>query len=99
MDEKADTEINTDAITWMWDVTTAQDKKITEDNAAGVASRAYRPGPYTELELQPSVFVQTYPGEMRELITGEPSEAPTWQFPTKGYTTSSDAAVTAEVES
>lgn len=97
VDEKADTQINTDAITWMWDVTTAQDKTITEDNAAGVASKAYRPGPYTELEPHPSVFVQTYLSEMRELITGEPSEAPTWQFPTKGYTTSSDAAVTTEV--
>ena len=34
-------------IAFFWDVTTRQDKKITEDNQAGVLSRAYRPGPYS----------------------------------------------------
>ncbi|WP_245486015.1 hypothetical protein [Mesorhizobium sp. M7A.F.Ca.US.010.02.1.1] len=54
----------------MWDVTTVQDKKITEDNADGIMSRAYRPGPYTPLESQTSFFVQTYLSELRSLITG-----------------------------
>ncbi|MET2829150.1 aromatic ring-hydroxylating oxygenase subunit alpha [Mesorhizobium shangrilense] len=88
VDENADADVDTDKITWMWDVTTVQDKKITEDNADGVASRAYRPGPYTALESQPSFFVQSYLAEMRSLITGErPATAPVWQRPTKGYAT------------
>ena len=48
-----------------------QDKKITEDNAEGVASRAYRPGPYTPLESQAAFFVETYLSQMRDLITGD----------------------------
>ncbi|MFA6153890.1 SRPBCC family protein [Mesorhizobium sp.] len=88
VDKDADSYIHVDAITWMWDVTTVQDKKITEDNADGVASRAYRPGPYTALESQPSFFVQAYLAEMRELVTGErPASVSQWQRPSKGYAT------------
>ncbi|WP_189524365.1 MULTISPECIES: aromatic ring-hydroxylating dioxygenase subunit alpha [unclassified Mesorhizobium] len=96
VDQNAAPDINTDAITWMWDVTTVQDKKITEDNAAGIASKAYRPGPYTELEPQPSFFVQTYLAEMRSLITGEGTDAPVWQFPTKGYSSACSVLQAAE---
>lgn len=70
VDKDADNDIDADAISWMWDVTTVQDKKITEDNADGIMSRAYRPGPYTPLESQTSFFVQTYLSELRSLITG-----------------------------
>ncbi len=38
-----------------------------EDNAAGVRSRAYRPGPYTALEQQSADFAWTYVEAMREL--------------------------------
>lgn len=71
VDEDADADVVADKISWMWDVTTVQDKKITEDNADGIASRAYRPGPYTPLESQTAFFVETYLAEMRTLITGE----------------------------
>jgi len=37
-------------VSWMWDVTTQQDQTITKNNHAGVMSRRYRPGPYSELE-------------------------------------------------
>ena len=37
-------------VSWMWDVTTQQDQIITKNNHAGVMSRRYRPGPYSELE-------------------------------------------------
>ncbi len=37
-------------LVWLWDETTKQDKSIIELNAAGVASRAYTPGPYSQLE-------------------------------------------------
>lgn len=86
VDADTDVDIDVDAITWMWDVTTVQDKKITEDNAAGVASRAYRPGPYTALETQPSFFGQTYVSELRALITGEVQAGErVWERPTQGY--------------
>ncbi|TIP11044.1 aromatic ring-hydroxylating dioxygenase subunit alpha [Mesorhizobium sp.] len=85
VDNDADADIDTDPITWMWDVTTVQDKKIVEDNANGVASKAYRPGPYTALEDHSSFFVQAYLAEMRSLITGERTDAPVGQSPIKGF--------------
>ncbi|WP_296746429.1 SRPBCC family protein, partial [Mesorhizobium sp.] len=60
VDKDADPAIDVDKVSWMWDVTTVQDKKITEDNAEGIASRVYRPGPYTPLESQTAFFIETY---------------------------------------
>lgn len=75
-------EVDADKISWMWDVTTVQDKKITEDNADGIASRFYRPGPYTPLESQTAHFIETYLAQMRSLITGEHVEAKSvWDAP------------------
>ena len=37
-------------LTWLWTVTTEQDKAIIEANAAGVGSRRYAPGPPSLLE-------------------------------------------------
>ncbi|MCP3732730.1 aromatic ring-hydroxylating dioxygenase subunit alpha [Sphingomonas sp. MG17] len=56
------------SLTFMWDVTTKQDKRIIEDNAAGVRSRAYRPGPYTALESQSASFVASYLEIMGRLV-------------------------------
>lgn len=53
-------------LTWLWDVTTRQDKDIIQLNAAGVASRAYRPGPYSELEWMARDFVARYLRRMGE---------------------------------
>ena len=49
VDEKAREGIDYDPedITYFWDVTTRQDKTITENNQAGVLSGVYRPGPYS----------------------------------------------------
>ncbi|MFE0018028.1 aromatic ring-hydroxylating dioxygenase subunit alpha [Mesorhizobium sp. NPDC059054] len=74
VDKDADMAVDADRISWMWDVTTVQDKKITEDNAEGIASRAYRPGPYTPLESQAAFFVETYLSQLRALITGQPDD-------------------------
>lgn len=68
VDEDADDTIDIDAITWMWDVTTVQDKRIIEDNAAGIRSCAYRPGPYTALENETAGFIGMYREEMRALL-------------------------------
>jgi phenylpropionate dioxygenase-like ring-hydroxylating dioxygenase large terminal subunit len=37
-------------LTWLWDVTTAADKRIIENNAKGVNSRYYVPGPLSTME-------------------------------------------------
>lgn len=37
-------------LTWLWDVTTAADKRIIENNAKGVSSRYYVPGPLSTME-------------------------------------------------
>src|ERR1700722_14277161 len=45
---------------WLWDETTKQDKSIIELNAAGVASRGYVPGPYSQLEGMTADFIDPY---------------------------------------
>lgn len=37
-------------LTWLWDVTTQADKRIIENNAEGVNSRFYVPGPFSTME-------------------------------------------------
>lgn len=39
-----------DRLVWLWDVTTAADKRIIENNAEGVNSRYYVPGPLSLME-------------------------------------------------
>lgn len=43
-------EVDVEKMIWGWDRTTLQDKKITEDNQAGIMSSRYRPGRYSEQE-------------------------------------------------
>ena len=47
-------------LTWLWDVTTAADKRIIEYNAEGVKSRFYEPGPYSEMEEYTWKFMSWY---------------------------------------
>lgn len=47
-------------LTWLWDVTTIADKRIIENNQAGVNSRFYEPGPYSRMEAFTGQFVQWY---------------------------------------
>ena len=47
-------------LVWLWDVTTQQDTKITEDNQLGVSSHFYRPGPYTDGEPTTALFTDWY---------------------------------------
>ena len=49
---------------WLWDETTQQDKSIIELNSAGVTSRGYVPGPYSQLESMTADFVDRYLGLM-----------------------------------
>lgn len=65
-DAEPDRDFNVDDVSWKWMVTGTQDKKITEDNQAGVNSRCYEPGPYSEMEGQLENFVQWYFARLQE---------------------------------
>lgn len=45
---------------WGWDETTKQDKEITENNQAGILSKRYQPGRYSEHERRVVTFQQWY---------------------------------------
>jgi phenylpropionate dioxygenase-like ring-hydroxylating dioxygenase large terminal subunit len=60
----SDAEVDVERMIWLWDVTTIQDKRLIERNAAGIRSCAYQPGPYTELESMPARLVQRYLSEL-----------------------------------
>jgi Rieske 2Fe-2S family protein len=55
-----DEAVDVDRMVWLWDVTTLQDKVIVEQNAQGVRSQAYTPGPYTTLESGSARLVADY---------------------------------------
>ncbi|MGI9220463.1 MAG: aromatic ring-hydroxylating oxygenase subunit alpha [Woeseiaceae bacterium] len=45
---------------WLWDVTTVADKKIIQDNARGVESHFYTPGPFVPMERYAQQFTEWY---------------------------------------
>jgi Rieske 2Fe-2S family protein len=49
-------------VTWLWTVTTEQDKSIIEANAAGIRSMRYQPGPSSVLEQDLDGFREWYLG-------------------------------------
>ena len=51
-------------LTWLWHVTSLEDKKIVEWNQAGVGSRYFEPGPYSSREPFPRRFVDWYLHEL-----------------------------------
>ncbi len=50
---------------WLWDVTTIADKRIIEDNHAGVTSRFYEPGPYSDHERGTQALIRWYLNRLR----------------------------------
>jgi phenylpropionate dioxygenase-like ring-hydroxylating dioxygenase large terminal subunit len=53
-------EVDVKRMIWGWDETTKQDKVITENNQAGILSKHYRPGRYSEHERRVVTFQQWY---------------------------------------
>jgi len=51
-------------LTWLWDLTSAEDKRIVELNQQGVSSRWFEPGPYSQQEPYARRFSEWY---LREL--------------------------------
>ena len=49
-----------DKLIWLWDVTTIADKKIIQDNARGVESHFYTPGPFVPMEKYAQQFTEWY---------------------------------------
>lgn len=49
-----------DRLIWLWDVTTAADKRIIENNSKGVMSRYYKPGPLSLMEEYTWKFMSWY---------------------------------------
>jgi len=56
-------------LTWLWDTTSAEDKRIIELNQAGVNSRFFEPGPYSLQEPYARRFTEWY---LRELAAPGP---------------------------
>ena len=59
-----------DALTWLWDVTTKADKTIILDNQAGINSRFYTPGPFSDMEQWTRGFIDWYVSQMRSVDPG-----------------------------
>src|SRR5712675_66147 len=59
VDGKATT-VDIERMIWGWDRTTLQDKEITENNQAGILSKRYRPGRYSEHERRVVTFHEWY---------------------------------------
>lgn len=55
---------NVDDVTWMWRRTLEEDFQITENNQRGVTSRAYKPGPYSEMERPIEKLISWYLNEL-----------------------------------
>jgi phenylpropionate dioxygenase-like ring-hydroxylating dioxygenase large terminal subunit len=53
-------EVDVKRMIWGWDETTKQDKEITENNQAGIMSKHYQPGRYSEHERRVVTFQQWY---------------------------------------
>jgi Rieske 2Fe-2S family protein len=53
-------QVDVEKMIWGWDETTKQDKLITENNQAGILSKSYRPGRYSEHERRLVTFQEWY---------------------------------------
>lgn len=59
-DAREGKDYDVEQLTWLWDVTTEADKRIIENNARGVGSRFYEPGPLSGIETYTWKFLEWY---------------------------------------
>jgi phenylpropionate dioxygenase-like ring-hydroxylating dioxygenase large terminal subunit len=64
-DARLDVDYDLERLTWLWQVTSAADKRIIELNQQGINSRSYEPGPYSPMEQHTRRFVEWVLAEMR----------------------------------
>jgi phenylpropionate dioxygenase-like ring-hydroxylating dioxygenase large terminal subunit len=67
---KPDVDYDLDRLTWLWKVTSEEDKLIIEKNQAGVSSRFYQPGPYAAMESNTRRFTEWVLSELTPGGTG-----------------------------
>ncbi len=65
VDNKAE-DVDVDRLKWVWDITTNQDKTITENNQLGINSSRYQPGRYSNQERKVVTFVEWYLNQLRD---------------------------------
>ena len=69
-DAREGVDYDRDKLTWLWRVTSEADKRITEDNQAGVNSRYYTPGPYAPMEPNAKRYIAWYLEEVASAENG-----------------------------
>jgi Rieske 2Fe-2S family protein len=74
VDGKA-TDVDVKRMIWGWDETTKQDKIITENNQAGILSKRYQPGRYSEHERRVVTFQQWYLAQFGYALAGAGMES------------------------
>jgi phenylpropionate dioxygenase-like ring-hydroxylating dioxygenase large terminal subunit len=67
VDGKA-SDVDVKRMIWGWDETTKQDKEITENNQAGILSKRYQPGRYSEHERRVVTFQEWYLAQFGEVL-------------------------------
>lgn len=73
--EGVDYDLNT--LTHVWTMTNDQDRRIVEDNASGIASPAYQPGPYSDVhEGGVTQFVEWYARSMEDRLSTDAAPGP-----------------------
>jgi phenylpropionate dioxygenase-like ring-hydroxylating dioxygenase large terminal subunit len=63
-DARAGRDYEVSRLTWLWQLTSLEDKQIIERNQQGVDSRFYEPGPYSRQEEYARRFVEWYLAEL-----------------------------------
>jgi len=64
-DARLGVDYDLERLTWLWQVTSAADKRIIELNQQGINSRFYEPGPYSPMEQHTRRFVEWVLAELR----------------------------------
>jgi phenylpropionate dioxygenase-like ring-hydroxylating dioxygenase large terminal subunit len=64
-DARLGVDYDLERLSWLWQVTSAADKRIIELNQQGINSRSYEPGPYSPMEQHTRRFVEWVLAEMR----------------------------------
>jgi Rieske 2Fe-2S family protein len=66
-------DFHTDAVTWLWDHTSQEDKHIIELNQRGVNSTFFEPGPYAPMEVYARSYSEWYLAALRQAVENSPA--------------------------
>ena len=57
-DAREGSDYDVDSLTWLWDITTQSDREIIVNNAKGIHSKYYRPGPFSNMERAERIYIE-----------------------------------------